>query len=116
MPTRAASARACVAVSLLLLGPVGCGSQASSGAPTKATVSIKGYAFLPSSTRVAVGARVTWANHDATPHTATAQDRSFDTDSIAPGQTRTITLSKPGTYTYYCAFHAFMRAQITVVK
>jgi hypothetical protein len=55
-------------------------------------------------------------NHDPTNHTATAQNQSFDTGTLAQGQSRTLVFNKPGTYSYYCPFHAFMRAKLIVVK
>jgi Copper binding proteins, plastocyanin/azurin family len=39
---------------------------------------------------------------------------AFDTGTIAPGASRTVVLKRPGTYTYYCQFHAFMRATVVV--
>jgi plastocyanin len=80
-----------------------------------ATVTIKNYAFMPKSITVRTGVRVTWTNHDATAHTATADQGSFDTGTINPGQSKTIDFKKAGTYTYHCAFHAFMTATIKVV-
>jgi plastocyanin len=80
----------------------------------RATVSISGYDFHPKDVRVATGARVTWVNHDATPHTATADHGRFDTGTIAAHASRTTVFAHPGTYTYHCVFHAFMTATITV--
>jgi Copper binding proteins, plastocyanin/azurin family len=31
-----------------------------------------------------------------------------------PGHSTTVVITKPGTYTYYCQFHAFMRGTIIV--
>jgi plastocyanin len=55
---------------------------------------------------------VTFTNHDQT--TATQSGGAFDTGTIAPGASRTVVLERPGTYTYYCQFHAFMRATVVV--
>lgn len=118
------AAWACLA---LALGVAGCGSSSPSSSHTSpasraqpaagsgAAVAIRGYAFKPVRLVVRVGARVTFTNDDATDHTATSTSGAFDSGTLAPGRARTITFSKPGTYTYYCQFHAFMRAQITVV-
>lgn len=63
---------------------------------------------------MASGTGITFSNRDQTPHTATGGPTGFDTGSIKPGQRKTITVSKPGTYTYYCQFHAFMHGTIIV--
>jgi plastocyanin len=78
-------------------------------------VSISNYAFHPTTITVAKGAKITFTNHDQTAHTATStQTGVFDTGTINPGASKTVTFSKPGTYTYYCQFHAFMKATVTV--
>jgi plastocyanin len=79
-------------------------------------VAIRMFAFSPQHLTVRVGTRVTWTNYDSTAHTATANNNtSFDTGTINPGQSRTVRFTRPGTYPYHCAFHAFMTATITVV-
>jgi plastocyanin len=78
------------------------------------TVAISNYAFVPKSLTVRAGTRVTWTNHDATAHTATADQGSFDTGTVNPHASRTIDFKHPGTFTYHCSFHAFMVATITV--
>jgi plastocyanin len=78
-------------------------------------VKISGYAFHPVTSTVGPGARVTFTNHDQTAHTATSSKSGvFDTGTLKPGESRTVVLRKPGTYTYFCQFHAFMRATIVV--
>jgi len=68
----------------------------------------------PARISIAPGTRVTFNNRDQTAHTATGMTRPFDTGTIRPGQSRTVTFIKPGTYTYYCQFHAFMHGTVTV--
>ena len=91
-------------------------APATGGAVQKGakSVRISGYAFHPTALTVAAGTKVTFANHDQTAHTATQKGGGFDTGTINPGGHATVTFTKPGTYTYYCQFHAFMRATITV--
>lgn len=93
----------------------------SAGAKTSAAVighdgrdAIKGYAFVPTALTVKRGTRITWTNGDATAHTATADQGAFDTGTINPGQSKTLTFARPGTYAYHCAFHAFMTGTIKV--
>ncbi|MDQ6745374.1 MAG: cupredoxin domain-containing protein [Actinomycetota bacterium] len=80
------------------------------------TVPISNYAFVPPALSVRVGTRVTWINRDATAHTATDNGRTFDTGTLNSGQSKTIDLKRPGTYTYHCELHAFMTATIKVVQ
>lgn len=81
-----------------------------------AAITIKNYAFAPPSLAIKVGTHITWTNHDATAHTATADRGSWDTGTINPGQGKTLAFQRAGTYTYHCAFHAFMTGTITVVR
>lgn len=80
----------------------------------KVKVSISNYAFHPATLTVPVGAEVTFTNQDQTAHTATSTDPALDTGTVNPGHTATVVLNKPGTYTYYCQFHAFMRGTVVV--
>jgi plastocyanin len=80
------------------------------------TVAITNYAFVPKNIDVKVGTRVSWTNHDSTAHTSTADHAGFDTGTIKPNATRTVQLTHPGTFTYHCAFHAFMTATVTVKR
>lgn len=80
----------------------------------RASVKVYMYAFTPSSLTVTVGTRITFTNHDMTAHTATALNGAFDTGTINPGQSRTIVVTKVGTFPYHCLFHAFMTGTITV--
>jgi plastocyanin len=77
-------------------------------------VQISNFAFSPAQITVKAGTRVTWTNHDQTAHTATANNNSFDTGTIAPKASRTVDFKRPGTYKYHCAFHAFMTGTIVV--
>ncbi len=83
-------------------------------------VTIKNYTYQPATLRVAAGTTIAWTNEDGTDHTSTADNggfsggASFDTGTINQGQTKTATLSKPGSYPYHCSFHAFMHGTIIV--
>lgn len=103
----------------------GCGSsnpahaRASGAAPAAAgSVSagdaIAQYAYSPATLRVRTGGTITFTNDDQTPHTATADNGSFDSGSIAQGQKKTLSFTKPGTYSFHCAFHAFMHGTVVV--
>src|SRR3990170_8765645 len=50
-----------------------------------ASVSMVGSAFDPADVTVEAGETITWSNDGALPHTATADDGSFDTGALDPG-------------------------------
>jgi MYXO-CTERM domain-containing protein len=77
-------------------------------------VDIAGFAFAPQSVTIAVGDTVTWTNADAQGHTATADDGSFDTGTIANGTSRSATFPTAGTFAYHCRIHPSMTATIVV--
>ena len=75
------------------------------------TVEIVDFAFGPEQLEVAVGATITFVNNDSQAHTATAAG-VFDTGSIAPGESATVTIEAAGTFDYICGFHPFMTGSI----
>ena len=107
------------AVALALGNSRGASSQKAATAVVRgdaARLTIANYAFAPPSLTVTAGTTITVRNTDATAHTATARSGAFDSGTLKPGQTTRFTLNKPGVYTYYCQFHAFMTGTIRVVK
>jgi plastocyanin len=84
----------------------------STGNPN--TVSVKNMAFSPASLSVAPGTTVTWVNNDGVAHTVTADDGTFDSGSIAPGNSFTHTFSSAGTVNYHCSIHPMMKGAVTV--
>jgi len=110
--------RARRAVSLALAGGLACVSDRPSTGPEPPSsgnaVAIMNFAFVPPSLSVPSGTTVTWTNQDDVTHTVTADDgKSFD-GSLNPGQTFQFTAVTPGTYTYFCRLHPFMKATLTV--
>ena len=72
--------------------------------------------FDPPSLTVKSGDLVEWRNEDMFAHTATADDKSFDSGLIQPGKSWTTTVSKAGDVGYHCTPHPNMRAKIVVVS
>jgi len=79
-----------------------------------AAVEIKGMKFNPAALSIAVGDTVTFTNNDVAPHTATADDKSFDTGKLTKGQSGALTFAAAGEFHYHCAIHPGMKAVITV--
>ena len=88
------------------------GSQGTK--PSDGAIAIADFKFVPETVTVDVGTTVTWTNEDAAPHTATADDGSFDTGNLREGDAGKFTFREAGSYAYFCEFHKFMRAKITV--
>ena len=111
------SSLAVVAASSMLLAA--CGGDSNASPPAKSTgataVKISDFKFAPAKLTVGQGASVSVGNDDSAPHTVTSDDgHSFDTGTIDPGSSSTITAPKPGTYAYHCSIHPFMHGQLDV--
>lgn len=79
------------------------------------TVEIKDFAYGPETVTIPAGGTVTWTNQDAAPHTATAQDREvLQSGALAQGESYSQTFDTPGTYEYFCEFHAGMKGTVIV--
>jgi plastocyanin len=76
--------------------------------------SIEDFTFRPGRIEIAAGTTVTWTNRGQVTHTVTADDRSFDSGNIEPGERRSLTFSRAGTFSYRCTPHPFMRGVIVV--
>jgi plastocyanin len=69
--------------------------------------------YAPTPLTVSVGTTVTWGNNDGTQHTATSDSNLWNV-SLAPGATGSFKFDTPGTYTYHCNIHSFMKGTIIV--
>ncbi len=91
------------------------GAAAASGS----AVSIKDFAYSPTTLTVHVGDTVTWSNMEDSsshvPHTATAADRSWNTGVIQPGSAGSVTFRTAGTFAYLCTIHPDMTGTIVVL-
>lgn len=95
-------------------------------------IAIAGFAFDPSSVDVERGQTVTWINQDDIAHTVTSgrpkrqgvpgvsdnrdaqPDGAFDSGTMELNDDYIHTFDKHGTFTYYCAIHAGMKARVVV--
>jgi plastocyanin len=73
-----------------------------------------GWGFDAQDISISAGQTVTWTNTGAQMHTVTADDTSFDSGLIDPGNTFSFEFDTPGVYTYHCSPHPWMKASITV--
>jgi plastocyanin len=125
------SAAAALGLALLAAGcgngGAGMSAQDSGGATTaaaapapagaavmSATVDIRSFKYKPATVTVKKGGRVRFVNADNAAHTATADDRSYDTQTIDQGKTRMVSFTSAGTFPYHCDFHPFMKGTVVV--
>jgi plastocyanin len=77
-------------------------------------VAIIDFAFEPSESVVAIGTTVKWTVTQASPHTVTAADGSFDSGILDVGGTFQHTFLDPGSFAYACILHPQMQATVVV--
>jgi len=95
--------------------PSGSSSPTQVAAAGSSAVEITNFKFSPASITVKKGARVDVTNDDSVTHTVTADDgNSFDTGDLADGASKTISVSKPGTYAFHCTIHPYMHGTLVV--
>ena len=86
---------------------------ASAAAPA-AVIHIHNFAFVPATLTVPAGTTVTVINDDDEPHTATAVDKSFDSEAIDTNGKWTHAFAAPGRFAYFCEMHPMMKGTIVV--
>ena len=79
-------------------------------------VDIVEFTYQPDPVVVQVGGKVIWQNQDTAPHTATADDGSFDTGTLEEGKLKSETFKEAGTFTYFCEIHPTMHGTVEVVE
>ena len=115
-------------LTILIIGAFIVGSSGSSGtgngsvpghaiapAATSAVthqVSMRNLRFDPVTIEIKRGDVVEWKNEDMVVHTATSA--SFDSGTIASGQSRRHTFPNAGDFPYACTFHPQMKGTIIV--
>lgn len=81
-------------------------STTGGGTPGGSAVTIEMLDFkFGSSPTVKVGTIITWVNKGNAPHTATADDKGFDSGTLRKDQNFSFTVTKAGEIKYYCELH-----------
>lgn len=78
-------------------------------------VEIVDFAYDPDPVTIEEGGKVIWQNEDSAPHTATAEDGSFDTGTLEEGKLGSESFKEAGTYPYICSIHPDMKGTVEVV-
>jgi plastocyanin len=81
---------------------------------SSANPSLAGYSPENAVVVIGVNNTVRWTNNDIALHTAGSTSGAFDSRDLAPGQSYSVTLSTPGTYSYVCKYHSWMHGTIVV--
>ena len=102
-----------IAMVLLLAGTPSVAANDQSSA-ANAEVKIDNFSFGPQTVTVAVGATVTWINHDDIPHTVVSTDGLFNSKVRDTDEKFSYTFAKAGTYPYYCSVHPRMTGKVVV--
>jgi len=79
-------------------------------------IAIREFRFTPELLGVKPGDTIIWTNHDIAPHTATAEDKSWDTGTIVKGKSKEILVTKTFSPNYFCRFHPMMKAKLKGVR
>jgi plastocyanin len=87
----------------------------SGDAVRSAKVEIVDFAYDPDPVTIEEGGKVIWQNEDSAPHTATADDGSFDTGTLEEGKLKSEAFKEAGTYSYICSIHPDMHGTVEVV-
>jgi plastocyanin len=79
----------------------------AAGNTVEATEQGANYVFVPDTITIKTGDTVTFKNTGKIPHTATADDGSYDFTPLNVGDAKTTPpFPKPGTFGYKCTYHA----------
>lgn len=97
-------------VAALAFLAAGCAGDGS--APQRHGIEIRAFVFSPDTQAAQPGDTVVFVNHDAVPHTATADNGAWDTGSIPANGTKTVVIPSTGTGPYRCAIHPTMTGRI----
>jgi plastocyanin len=71
------------------------------------------FGFSPATLTIKTGTTVIWKNVSSTAHTVTTDDGSTaDSGTIPAGGTFQFTFKTPGSFSYHCNYHPYMRATV----
>lgn len=103
-----------IPIVLVVLCLLGFSLSTVAGQGNGQSVDIESFAFSPELVSVVNGTTVTWTNLDAIEHTVTADDGSFDSGSLAMGDTFSYTFDTVDTFPYHCSPHPSMTGSVEV--
>jgi len=102
-----------ILLSLLAL-PYAFGSGSGPAGTRAVTIKIDNFTFTPQVITVSAGTQISWINADDIPHTVVSDDQTFKSKALDTDDQFNVTLTKPGTYSYFCSIHPKMTGKIVV--
>ena len=84
------------------------------GGSRRHTVMVSKFQFAPSPLRASIGDTIVWENQDLVPHTARADDGTWDSGDIPAKARRVVVLREKGEQTYTCLYHSNMKGKLIV--
>jgi plastocyanin len=95
-------------------GEVAHSAMPATGDPDTVVVTIRDFRYGRAKITINVGDVVVWRNADQVEHTVTGDDGTLESPLIAPGREWSYRFTTPGTHTYHCTPHPFMKAEVRV--
>jgi plastocyanin len=90
------------------------GADPAAGGRDTVSAAVQDFLFRPGRLEVAAGTTIVWTNDGQVLHTVSAADGSFDSGPIEPGERRSISFTRTGTFLFHCTPHPFMTGVIVV--
>ena len=100
--------RVAAAAALAVAGACAGGGKA----PERHEIEIHAFVFTPAAQAARPGDTLVFVNRDAVPHTATANDGSWDTGNIPANGTKAVVVPAKGGGAYRCAIHPTMVGRV----
>ncbi len=101
------------------MGALAAGAVLAGGAQaakeTTVEVTMAGRAYQPTELTVGLGQTVVWKNLSLTHHTVTSTTGVFESSSISPRESYSVTFTKSGTFDYECLIHPTMKGSVVVL-
>ena len=91
------------------------GNNNQASQPRTYDIEIKNFDYSQKELRIKAGDIVIWTNKDSTRHTITSDSGDeLDSELLAVGETYSQTFNQPGTFSYHCTPHPYMKGKIIV--
>jgi plastocyanin len=80
-------------------------AELAANAPPVVIIVMDEFVFKPKQVTITKGTAVVWINQEGETHTATADDKRFDSGDLPAGGIFAFTVTEAGTIPYYCDYH-----------
>jgi plastocyanin len=103
---------AALSMAALIIAPLATPLSAANADQSQVTIYDNYYS--PQTITIARGSTVTWVNSGTMNHTVTSDTGLFNSGTLTPASTYSITFSATGTFAYHCQFHQGMTGTVIV--